>query len=67
MSATTNRLKSLPKLSALWAIIKVLSMPRPLVMLGEGSAQRLCRSMADQGITRVLVITDDVLAKLDYR
>lgn len=64
MSATTNRLKSLPKLSALWAIIKVLSMPRPLVMLGEGSAQRLCRSMADQGLTRVLVITDDVLAKL---
>jgi alcohol dehydrogenase len=64
MSAITNRLLSLPKLGALWAIIKVLPAPRPLVMLGEGSAQRLCRSMADQGITRVLVITDEVLAKL---
>lgn len=64
MSALTNRLKSLPKLSALWAIINVMSMPRPLVLLGEGSAQRLCRSMADQGLTRVLVITDEILAKL---
>ena len=64
MSALTNRLKSLPKLSALRVIINVLSMPRPLVMLGEGSAQRLCRSIADQGLVRVLVITDDVLAKL---
>jgi len=64
MSALANRLKSLPKLSALWAIGKVLAVPRPLVLFGEGSAVRLCNSIADQGHKRVLVITDDVLAKL---
>lgn len=64
MSAIVNRLKSLPKLSALRVIITILPMPRPLVLLGEGSAQRLCRSIADQGLRRVMVITDDVLAKL---
>lgn len=64
MSALANRLKSLPKLSALWAIGKVLAVPRPLVLFGEGSAVRLCHSIADQGHKRVFVMTDDVLAKL---
>lgn len=64
MSALANRLKALPKLSALWAIGKVLAVPRPLVLFGESSAVRLCHSIADQGHKRVLVITDDVLAKL---
>lgn len=64
MSALANRLKALPKLSAIWAIGKVLAVPRPLVLFGEGSAVRLCHSIADQGHKRVLVITDDVLAKL---
>lgn len=64
MSALVNRLKSMPKLGALWTIGKVLAIPRPLVLFGEGSATRLCQSMADQGHKRVLIITDDVLAKL---
>ncbi len=64
MSALVNRLKSMPKLGVLWTLGKVLSLPRPLVLFGEGSAVRLCHSMADQGHKRVLIITDDVLAKL---
>lgn len=64
MSALVNRLKAMPKLGALWTIGKVLSLPRPLVLFGEGSATRLCGSLADQGYKRVLIITDDVLAGL---
>jgi len=63
-SALVNRLKSMPKLGALRVIGKVLSLPRPLVLLGEHSATRLCASLADQGYRRVLVITDEVLAGL---
>lgn len=64
MSALANRLKSIPKLNALRVIIKVLSLPRPLVLFGEGSALRLCDSIADQGHRRVLIITDTVLEQL---
>lgn len=64
MTALVNRLKSLPKLGALRALLAVLSLPRPLVLFGEGSAQRLCQSIADQGYRRVLIVSDDVLAGL---
>jgi len=64
MSALANRLKALPKLTAIWAIGKVLAVPRPLVFFGEGSAVRLCHSIADQGHKHILLVTDDVLAKL---
>ncbi len=64
MSSLLNRVKSMPKLGALWTIGKVLSLPRPLVLFGEGSAARLCGSMVDQGHRNVLIITDDVLARL---
>lgn len=64
MSALANRLKSMPKLNALRVISKLLSLPRPLVLFGEGSALRLCDSIADQGHRRVLIITDTVLEQL---
>lgn len=64
MSALANRIKSIPKLNALRVIGKVLSLPRPLVLFGEGSAVRLCDSIADQGHRRVLIITDTVLEQL---
>ncbi len=64
MSALINRIKALPKLSALKAIVKVLPISHPLVLLGEGSAIRLCNSIADQGHRRVLIVTDEVLVKL---
>lgn len=64
MTALANRLKSLPKLSALRALGLVLSLPRPLVLFGEGSALRLCQSIADQGFRRVLIVSDEVLAGL---
>lgn len=64
MSALVNRLKSLPKLAILKGLITVLPEPKPLVLLGEGSANRLATSLADQGYQRVLVITDEVLLGL---
>lgn len=64
MSALANRLKSLPKLAALRVLIKVLPGPKPLVLMGEGAAVRLCNSVADQGYKRVLIITDEILMGL---
>lgn len=64
MSALVNRIMALPKRSVLHLAARTLQIPRPLVMFGEGSAQRLCNSMADQGLRRVLIVTDTVLAGL---
>lgn len=64
MPSLKNRVKSLPGLLALKALGKVLSLPRPLVLLGAGSAERLCDLIADQGFQRVVVVTDQVLVRL---
>lgn len=64
MSALLSRLTALPKLAALKVIIKVLPVSQPLIFMGEGSALRLCNSIADQGYRRVIIVTDDVLNRL---
>lgn len=64
MPSIVNRVKSLPGLTGLRLLGKVLSLPRPLVLLGPDSAIRLCGTMADQGFQRVLIVTDEVLHKL---
>ncbi len=61
MPSIVNRVKSLPGLTGLRLLGKVLSLPRPLVLLGPDSAIRLCGTMADQGFQRVLIVTDEVL------
>lgn len=64
MPSLTNRLKSLPGLTALRLLGKVLSLPKPSVLVGAGSSERLAHMVADQGYQRVLLITDKMLNQL---
>lgn len=52
------------QLAALKMVLTVLPIPRPLVLLGEDSAQRLCDTMAHLNAKHVLIVTDGVLFKL---
>ncbi|MEC7119207.1 MAG: iron-containing alcohol dehydrogenase [Pseudomonadota bacterium] len=64
MSQLATILKAKTKLAAIKVIINVVPAPRPLVLLGSGSAQRLCDTISHIGARRVLVVTDAVLVKL---
>ncbi|MFE8070447.1 iron-containing alcohol dehydrogenase [Marinobacteraceae bacterium S3BR75-40.1] len=64
MSSLTERLRIKAQLSALKLASKVLPSPRPLVLLGPGSAQRFCRTLRDLGVRHPLVVTDGVLYEL---
>lgn len=45
-------------------LLSVLKLPRPLLFIGPGSSQQLCRTIAETGTRRLLVVTDAVLMKL---
>jgi len=64
MSQLTTILKAKTKLAALKVIINVVPAPRPIVLLGSGSALRLCDTINHVGARRVLVVTDAILLKL---
>ncbi len=64
MSRLTTILKAKAKLAALKVAVTVLPAPRPIVLLGAGSALRLCDTVSHVGAKRVLIVTDAILAKL---
>jgi len=41
-----------------------LAQPKPTVYVGENATEKLCASMAQFGMQRVLIVTDEVLVKL---
>jgi alcohol dehydrogenase class IV len=45
-------------------VVKLVPQPRPVVLVGPGAALRLCRLLGEFRFTRVLVVTDSVLARL---
>lgn len=45
-------------------ISKLVPQPRPLLLVGPGSAGRLCQSMVAFGVQRVTIVTDAMLVKL---
>ena len=47
-----------------WPTSRVVAIPRPTTFVGPGAALRLCDSIAQFGLKRVLVVTDAVLVKL---
>jgi alcohol dehydrogenase class IV len=47
-----------------WPTSRVVPIPRPTTFVGPGSALRLCDSIAQFGLQRVLIVTDAVLVKL---
>lgn len=60
----TELVKAKAKLTALKLAASVIPAPRPVVLLGEGSALRLCDTVSHIGAKRVLIVTDAVLSKL---
>lgn len=64
MSSLATRIKSKAKLAAIKVAITVLPAPRPIVLLGEDSALRLCTTISHIGIKKVLIVTDGILFKL---
>jgi alcohol dehydrogenase len=47
-----------------WPTSRVVPIPRPTVFLGPDSALRLCDTIAQFGLRRVLIVTDVILVKL---
>jgi alcohol dehydrogenase class IV len=47
-----------------WPTSRVVAIPRPTTFVGPGAALRLCDSIAQFGLKRVLIVTDVVLVKL---
>jgi alcohol dehydrogenase class IV len=47
-----------------WPTSRVVPIPRPTTFVGPGSALKLCDTIAQFGLKRVLVVTDAVLVKL---
>ena len=47
-----------------WPTSRVVAIPRPTTFVGPGAALRLCDSIAQFGLKRVLIVTDAVLVKL---
>ena len=47
-----------------WPTSRVVPIPRPTVFIGADSALRLCDTIAQFGLRRVLIVTDAILVKL---
>lgn len=47
-----------------WPISRLVAIPRPVAFVGPGAALRLCRSIGQFGLRRVMIVTDAVLVKL---
>lgn len=52
------------RLLVLHALIASVRMRRPVLLAGPGTARQLCRTLADLGHRRVLLVTDAVLNRL---
>jgi alcohol dehydrogenase class IV len=48
----------------MWPVSRVFAIPRPTVFVGPGSSLRLCASIGQFGVRRVMIITDAVLVRL---
>jgi alcohol dehydrogenase class IV len=47
-----------------WPTSRVVPIPRPTAFVGPGAALELCETIAQFGLTRVLIVSDAVLVKL---
>lgn len=57
-------IKAKTQLSALKVLLKIVTPPRPIVILGENSSVKLCNNISMLGANRILIVTDSVLYKL---
>ena len=64
MSQLMTIVKAKAQLAALKFAMNVIPAPRPVVLLGAHSSQKLCETISHIGAKRVLLVTDAVLFKL---
>lgn len=64
MKTSFEHLKAKAQLSAVKALTKVISVPRPLVFIGADSALQLCSNIQHFGLRRILIVTDHILLDL---
>jgi alcohol dehydrogenase len=64
MAILTTILKAKAQLAALKLVIRIVPVPRPLVLVGPDSALRLCATISHLGVSHVLIVTDQILYDL---
>jgi len=52
------------KLAIRKVLVGLISQPKPIVLVGEGSSIKLCETISHLGVAKVLVVTDAMLVKL---
>ncbi len=52
------------QIKAVGLLVKVLTIPKPKVFQEQGSSLQLCQMIAQQGLTHVCLVTDDILYQL---
>ena len=52
------------QLSGVKLLSKLISVPRPLVFMGENSALQLCSNIQQLGVKHILIVTDEILLSL---
>lgn len=64
LSKTRNQLVGKGYIAGLKALVSVLNIPKPTMMTGRDSSIKLCQSMSQFGLERVLIVTDEALYKI---
>ena len=64
MYQTFEHLKAKVQLSAVKALTKIISAPRPLVFIGVNSSLQLCLNIQQLGVSHILIVTDKILVEL---
>lgn len=64
LSRFKNQLVGKGYITGLKAISYIINIPKPTVLTGKGSSTRLCETIAQFGLGRLLIVTDSVLYKM---
>lgn len=59
-----NQLVGRGYVTGLKAISHIINIPKPTVLTGKGASIRLCETLAQSGLGRLLIVTDSVLFKM---
>ena len=64
LSRLKNKIVGKGYITGLRALVAFLNIPKPTVFMSKGSSIRLCESIAQFGLNKALIVTDEMLYKL---
>lgn len=64
LSRLKNKIVGKGYITGLRALVTILNIPKPTVFMSKGSSLRLCESVSQFGLQRVLIVSDAMLHKL---